>query len=271
MKDYPRFVTPDFKPFDPVVLARETEKIVCSGNKREYTDFYATGVYGGITTGYTVGCCLRCIFCWVNFGREYPQRFGKFYSPKEAFEKLKDAAEKYNVRKMRISGAEPTICREHLLSLLEIFERSNFELFILETNGILFGIDPDYVKEIAKFKRVYTRISLKAGTPEEFTKKTGAVGDAFETPFEAIKNLIRYKARFHVAAMSADPRIMKPDERISLIKKLVDIDPKIALTLEEEVVDPYKTTIFRLEKAKVKFEWPLKEVYMPVRKWIKEF
>ena len=54
MKDYPRFITPDFKPFNPVVLARETEKIVCSGNKRKYTDFYATGVYGGIATGYAV-------------------------------------------------------------------------------------------------------------------------------------------------------------------------------------------------------------------------
>ena len=82
--------------------------------------------------------------------------------------------------------------------------------------------------------------------------------------------MIRYKARFHIAAMSADPRIMKPDERINLIKKLMDIDPKIALMLEEEVVDPYRTTIFRLKKANVKLDWPLKEVYTPVKKWIKQ-
>jgi len=74
MKKYPRYVTPDFEPFDPVKLARETEKIVTKYEngkcKRKYTAFYATGVYGGISTGYTVGCCLRCVFCWVDWSRE---------------------------------------------------------------------------------------------------------------------------------------------------------------------------------------------------------
>ncbi|MCS4541884.1 MAG: hypothetical protein HY929_06150 [Euryarchaeota archaeon] len=45
MRTYPRCVTPGFTPFDPVELAKETEKIVCVGNKRKYTNFYATGVY----------------------------------------------------------------------------------------------------------------------------------------------------------------------------------------------------------------------------------
>jgi len=67
MEKYPRYVTPNFEPFDPVELARETEKIVTRYNEdgkceRKYTAFYATGVYGGIATGYTVGCCLRCCF-----------------------------------------------------------------------------------------------------------------------------------------------------------------------------------------------------------------
>jgi len=42
--EYPRYVTPGFKPFDPVKLAKVTEKIVCKGDKRKYTAFYATGV-----------------------------------------------------------------------------------------------------------------------------------------------------------------------------------------------------------------------------------
>lgn len=265
MDDYPRFVTPTLKPFNPIDLARETEKIVCKGDKRKYTDFYATGVYGGIATGYTVGCCLRCIFCWVDLGREFPERYGDFYSPQEAFDKLKRAAKKYGVKKMRISGAEPTLGKAHLLSLLEIFERSEFDLFILETNGMLFGADPDYVKQVAKFNRVYVRVSLKAGTPEAFTKKTGAIGEAFEIPFDAIRNLINYRARFHVAAMSADPRIMAADERRHLIEKLSSISPKIASTLEEEVVDPYETSLLRLKKAGLELKWPLKEIYKPIK------
>lgn len=45
MKIYPRYVTRDFAPFDPVELARETERIVCRGDERKYEEFYATGVY----------------------------------------------------------------------------------------------------------------------------------------------------------------------------------------------------------------------------------
>ena len=54
MRPYPTFVTLDFVPFDPVELTRETERIVCRGNRRKYTRSYATGAYGGTATGYTV-------------------------------------------------------------------------------------------------------------------------------------------------------------------------------------------------------------------------
>ena len=64
-----------------------------------------------------------------------------------------------------------------------------------------------YAKQIACFKKVHTRISIKAGTPEAFTKKTGALSESFELPFKGILNLIRAGASFHVAAMSADSRI----------------------------------------------------------------
>jgi uncharacterized Fe-S cluster-containing radical SAM superfamily protein len=119
---YPRYITPGFEPFDPVQLARETEAIVCKGDARKYTDFYATGVYGGIATGYTCGCCLRCVFCWVDRSRDFPERYGKFYSADEAFKTLTETAHRFNVRKLRISGAEPTLGKEHLLKLLQHVE-----------------------------------------------------------------------------------------------------------------------------------------------------
>jgi uncharacterized Fe-S cluster-containing radical SAM superfamily protein len=65
---------------------------------RKYTDFYATGVYGGIATGYTVGCCLRCIFCWVDWSRDYPEKYGEFYTAEEAFTYLEATAHKFNFR-----------------------------------------------------------------------------------------------------------------------------------------------------------------------------
>jgi len=184
-------------------------------------------------------------------------------------EKLKDIAKKANVRKCRLSSCEPTLCKDHLLALLELVEDDPwFKLFILETNGILFGMDKDYVRSLTKFSKVYVRISLKAGTPEQFSKKTGAVPEAFELPFNAIRYLMEYEIPFHVAAMSLDPRIMSHEERMALISKLADIDVKILLNLEEEIVDPYDTAIARLKAAGVELRWPLKRIYMPIREII---
>jgi uncharacterized Fe-S cluster-containing radical SAM superfamily protein len=247
--DYIRYITPETLPFNPKELLARTEELVCSGNKRKYTDFYATGVYGGIATGYTVGCCLRCIFCWVDWSRDFPEQFGDFYTPEEAFKHITDAAIKFKVHKLRISGAEPTVGKEHLLQLLELVEASEFKLFILETNGITFGIDKDYVKAIAKFEKPHIRVGLKAGNANGFTKRTGAAGEFFELPFSGIKNLLDAGASFHVASMSADERFMEKTEREQLIRKLRDIEPTLLENLEEEVVDPYRTTIERLKHA----------------------
>jgi uncharacterized Fe-S cluster-containing radical SAM superfamily protein len=264
LSSYVRCIRPGFEPIDPVGLAFETEKIVCKGDARKYTHFYVVGVYGGIATGYAAGCCLRCVFCWVDWSRDYPERFGEFYSPDEAFKKLKAAALRRRVNKLRVSGAEPTIGKSHLLALLERVEASEFGLFVLETNGILFGVDKDYLQAVSRFKKTHVRVSLKAGTPEAFTRKTGAKPESFDIPFRAIENLLHYGVSFHVAAMSADPRIMTPEERRSLIERLTEIDLDLALNLEEEVVDPYKTTLARLRYAGLDLDWPLKEVYAPI-------
>ncbi len=269
-RKYPRFVTPGFKPFDPLELAKQTEKIITrngpDGQERKYANFYTVGVYGGIATGYCVGCCLRCVFCWVSWGRDFPEKYGQFHSPKEAFIKLRNVAHKSNVEKLRISGAEPTLGKGHLLRLLEYVEESEFPLFILETNGILFGVDKNYVREVSKFAKPHIRVSIKAGTPEAFTQKTGAKPEAFEIPFKAIKNLADYNVRFHVAAMSADPRIVEAEERGNLIRRLAEIDPRLVLNLEEEVMDSYNTTIARLKYANLRVKWPLQEVYTPITK-----
>ncbi|MHC4192417.1 MAG: radical SAM protein [Planctomycetota bacterium] len=254
-KTYQRYLEPGFIPFDPVELAHQTENIVCRGDHRKYTKFICTRMYGGIATGYTSGCCLRCVFCWVHWCRDFPEKYGRFYSPAEAFHQLSRVARKARVFQLRLSGAEPTLGKAHLLGLLEKVEYSPFRLFILETNGILLGADPEYVQEIARFKKVHTRISLKAGTPEAFTRKTGAIADSFELPFQGIQNLIKAGASFHVAAMSADSRIVDNHERQRLLDRLASIDPSAVDNLEEEVVGPYHNALERLRYAGVNLEW----------------
>jgi uncharacterized Fe-S cluster-containing radical SAM superfamily protein len=242
---YPAFLTPESKPFDPLELASQTEEIVCRGKSRKYTDFYCTGVYGGISTGYTVGCCLRCVFCWVDWSRDFPYKFGKFYSSEQAFHNLFYNARKKKVSKLRISGGEPTLCFEHLLSLLELISGTPY-LFILETNGIILGADKEYANKLKKFKNVHTRVSLKAGTPGGFEKRTGAKGVFYELPFKAIENLKQAGLNFHVAAMT-DERLMPPEERNALLQKLKSIGYEDYL--EEELCDPYPSSVVRLEKA----------------------
>jgi uncharacterized Fe-S cluster-containing radical SAM superfamily protein len=254
-KTYQRYLEPGFIPFDPLELAEETEKIVCRGNRRKYTKFICTRMYGGIVTGYTCGCCLRCIFCWVHWCRDFPEKYGRFYSPEEAFRQLRRAGRKAQVLRLRVSGAEPTIGKAHLLGLLERVENSPFRLFILETNGILLGAEADYAKQIACFKKVHTRISIKAGTAKAFTRKTGALPESFELPFRGIVNLIRAGASFHVAAMSADSRIVEEEERQSLFNRLASIDPSLVDNLEEEVVSPYHNTLERLGHAGLELQW----------------
>ena len=246
MQNYPRYITPNSPPFDPIELAKMTEAIVCRGSSRKYTAFYRVGVYGGISTGYTVGCCLRCIYCWVGWSRDFPESHGKFFTPRQVFGNLVFHAKKKKVSQLRISGGEPTIGKDHLLGVLEFVKTTNY-LFMLETNGILLGYDQDYAKELDRFSRIlHVRVSLKAGTPEGFQRRTGAVGKFYELPYLAIKNLSQTNLEFHVACMS-DPRVMPREERVVMLQKLKEMGYNGYV--EEEYCDPYPTSVVRLEKA----------------------
>ncbi|MEM2925049.1 MAG: radical SAM protein [Methanocellales archaeon] len=280
---YQRFLTPEFKPFDPLELARITEKLVTrqgkNGLERKYVGIYSAPVYRGIATGYAAGCCLRCIYCWTDWSRDYPEKFGVFYSPKEVAERLFKAAREgitapgwerfkhLKVNKLRLSGCEPTIGKEHLLTLLEYVENSSYP-FYLETNGIILGVDRDYVKKLARFSKfLYVRVSFKAATPDGFTQRTGAIGKYYELPFKALKYLLDEGIYARAAAMT-DPRVMPIEEREILIKRLNEIDPaaNYSATLEEEQIDAYDTTIKRLKAASdVEFAKKLEKAILNIK------
>ncbi|UCE48797.1 MAG: radical SAM protein [Phycisphaerales bacterium] len=255
VEGYPRYLEPGFKPFDPLELAKQTEQIVCDGNRRKYSKFSCPRMYGGIATGYACGCCLRCIFCWVHWSRDFPEKYGDFKSPDEVFAELSRIARRKRVDLLRISGSEPTLGKSHLLGLLALVEKSPLRLFILETNGVLLGVDSEYAREIARFKKVHTRVALKAGTPEAFTRKTGAKPEFFELPFQGIRNLLSAGASCHVAAMSADSRFMTKGERKNLYERLEAIRSALLKNLEEEIVTPYPAACERLKHAGIKVDW----------------
>ncbi|MFX0196808.1 MAG: hypothetical protein ACFFCW_11830, partial [Candidatus Hodarchaeota archaeon] len=204
---------------------------------------------------------LRCFYCWANWSRDFPERFGEFYSPKKLANRLFNAAKEgitapgwesfrhLQVDKLRLSGCEPTLGKNHLLTVLRHVVNSKYPLFILETNGILLGYDRNYVKQLAEFKdKLYVRVSFKAATPEGFTQRTGAIGKYYELPFKALKSLIDEEIYTRAAAMT-DPIVMPEEERRTLINMLDEIDPSknYSTTLEEEQIDRYDTTIKRLK------------------------
>lgn len=245
MDTYPRLVREEFTPFDPLELAHKTEELVGRKDARKYTRFYSTGVYGGISTGYTVGCCLRCIFCWVDSSRDFPERYGELYTPQQVFQKLIRNARRKGVSRLRISGGEPTLCKEHLLAVLDRIESKGYE-FILETNGILVGADEGYATDLARHACAHIRVSLKAGTAEGFQARTGAREEFWELPFVAVERLLAAGADFHAAAMT-DPRLMLQAERGALLARL----DQTGYTgwVEEEQCDAYRSTTRRLRAA----------------------
>ena len=158
--------------YDPIELTKKIEKIVIKEELKKYYRFRPTRFYGGISTADTVGCNLRCKFCWSSNSVWNTEKIGKFYSSEEVVEKLKNIAEGNNYRQFRVSGGEPTIGKKHLIRLIEKVE-DNF-LFILETNGLLLGCDKSYIEELSKFKNLHVRVCLKGVNSEEFRWLTGA-------------------------------------------------------------------------------------------------
>lgn len=195
---------------DPLKLSKVTEKIVCKGFEKKYYRFRAARFYGGIATADCVGCNLRCAYCWAWNVVHNPKNYGKFYSPEEVAERLVKIAKRKGYDKLRISGNEPTICKEHLLKLLEAIPKKY--LFILETNGIILGYDEGFVKLLSEFPNLYVRISLKGANPETFSKVTGAK-DGFWLQLKAIKNCMKYGIKCRPAIQefiyNRDPDFLK--------------------------------------------------------------
>jgi uncharacterized Fe-S cluster-containing radical SAM superfamily protein len=185
--------------FDPVKKAEETSRVVCRGDSRKYYRFRAARFYGGIATADCTGCCLRCLFCWAWDRVVSPEAPGPFYTPAEVARNLVGIARRKKFHRLRISGNEPTLSRDHLMGVLGHIP-GEYE-FILETNGILLGCDPSYARDLARFKNLCVRVSFKGTTGEEFGRLTGADPRAFLLQIGALRNLLEAGVRAYPAVM----------------------------------------------------------------------
>jgi len=225
--------------YNPIDLSKKTEKIVVKGKDKKYYRFRATGFYGGIATADTVGCNLRCKFCWSGNSVWNAEKAGNFYSPEQVAKELLEIAEKKRFSQVRISGGEPTIGRNHLISLLNNIPKKI--IFILETNGILLGEDKTYVKELTKFQNIHVRVCLKGCDETEFSWLTGADKTGYEYQIRALENLRDERISFNIALVSTRK------DRQALFQKLQDMGLG-RIMVEEEEITLYPQVRQRLEK-----------------------
>lgn len=176
--------------YDPIALGTATEKVVVDGNLRKYVQLGRTlRFYGGTTSATEVGCNLRCKFCFSDKPVWKPKQTGKFYSPQQVFDGLAANARKNGHKTISASASEGTLGRQHLYELLDLVEGSEF-VYILETNGMTLGDDPEFAASLAKYKNLHVRVSIKGCNEDEFHRLTGARKSAYELPFKALEYLI---------------------------------------------------------------------------------
>ena len=233
------------KGYDPLKLTETTEQIVVDGNKRKYARLARPlRFYGGITSATEVGCNLRCKFCFSDKPVRNPQSTGKFYTPDEVFNALKKNADKHGHKLISASASEGTLGQEHLFELLELVDRSEF-VFVLETNGITIGSDPNFAKQLSKYKNVHVRVSVKGTSKEEYSMLTGAALESYDLQYKAFENLINEKVSCNACLMvsfSEEKEIQKAE------KRLADIHPGLLKSLEKEHITLFPKVLQRLSK-----------------------
>jgi uncharacterized Fe-S cluster-containing radical SAM superfamily protein len=233
--------------FDPLKTAEAARLIVCSGDKRKYYRFRPARFYGGIATADCVGCNLRCAFCWSWNVTTRPETCGSFYTPQDVAKRLTGIAKQKKLRRLRISGNEPTLCREHLIKVLELIPQDY--LFILETNGILIGSDETFARDLARFSNLHVRVSLKGACEDEFSRLTGAIPEAFELQIKSLEHLVEYGVDTHPACMVS---FSTEDHVKALRKRLKAIHPVFEGFEEEELI-LYPAVEERLRKMNVEY------------------
>ena len=236
--------------YDPILLAEKEEKIVISGNKRKYARLARPlRFYGGIISATEVGCNLRCKFCFSDKPVRRPHSTGRFYTPQQVFNALKKKADQYGSKLISASASEGTIGRQHLFEILEMVDKTDL-VYILETNGMTLGHDPDFSKQLSRFRNLHVRVSIKGTTKEEYRMLTGASSESYDLPYKALEHLMNAGVSCNVClvvSFSSTEDIKKAEQRLrgmrpgllkSLEKEHITLFPKVNERLNNQNLFP---------------------------------
>ena len=232
--------------YDPVQLAAATEKVVVAGNRRKYASLARPlRFYGGTTSATEVGCNLRCVFCFSDKPVRKPARTGTFYTPQQVFDALQKSARKHGHKLISASASEGTLGKQHLYELLELVDTTDL-IYVCETNGMTLGADPQFSQELARFRNLHVRVSIKGTNETEYAKLTGAVPESYELPYRALGYLIAAGVSCNACLMVSfsDDDGLKAAER-----RLYDVHPGLLKSLERENITLFPKVSKRLHDA----------------------
>jgi uncharacterized Fe-S cluster-containing radical SAM superfamily protein len=235
--------------YNPLTLAAATEKVVVDGARRKYVQLgRPLRFYGGTTSATEVGCNLRCKFCFSDKPVWKPKQTGKFYTAQEVFDGLAKSARKHGHKIISASASEGTIGREHLMQLLDLVEQSEF-IYVLETNGMILGSDPEYCQALSQYHRLHVRVSIKGDSPEQYQELTGALPETYELPYQALRHLIDAGVSCNACLMAS----FSDEEGIDRVKrKLAEVHPGVLKSLEIERITMFPKVAKRLNDNDLK-------------------
>jgi len=233
-------------PFDPLQRSQETERLVMRGEKRLYSKFRAAPYYGGIATADAVGCSFLCAYCWSYGRNEDPSRGGGFFSPEEVAQELLEIARRRSLTRFRVTGSEPILGEasfHHLVKIIGlILNAEPRSTFILETNGLMLGYEPDLVRRLT-LPRLLVRVAVKGVDPGSFERITGARKEFFRYPLLALRTL----EQTGVEAWPALMEDMFSEAQIEELKKTLK-EEGIRSDLELETMETYPSVLANLKR-----------------------
>ena len=122
-------------------------------------------------------------------------------------------------------------------------------MYILETNGMTLGADPEFAQQLSRYKNLHVRVSLKGANEEEYHTLTGARRSSYALPFKALRHLIDAGVSCNacvMASFSTDASLEAFEER------LYALHPGILRSLETEHITLFPRVSERLQKYNLK-------------------
>lgn len=118
------------------------------------------------------GCNFHCKGCF----RPARDEGGTRLTAEETLERMERACLNYYGKvpsEAMITGGEPTLNRDYLLSLVKGLKEKGFEKIVLMTNGYELGVDEDYVNELEEAGLTEAHVDLKAFSEDVHRWYTG--------------------------------------------------------------------------------------------------